>query len=322
MRPERPWIRARTGLLAFAAAIVLHGAPVTPSITVQQTVVCGSVIPGTAAGTLVLNNVSQPTGARSVTGGVQLGGSPTFLLGAITLSGAAGDPWSLTTLATTVPTNGTQTMSSLGTVTFSQSSGNFPAGSGTTTTATIYIGVTVGVKVLSGNPAGTYTGSLSLQVKDTATVGSSKGRTGTASVGVTLKVDPTPISLSKSSDLSFGSLALTSPAGGSVIIAPATGVRTVTGGLYPSASGGGAAATFTVTGAAGSTFLIMLPASLPLTGPGTAMTVDTFGSSLPSPAILGPGGTLNLQVGATLQVNPNQAPGTYTGTFSVTVAYN
>ncbi len=69
-----------------------------------------------------------------------------------------------------------------------------------------------------------------------------------------------------------------------------------------------------------------------LTGPGQNMRVDQFTiGSTPNTVVLNtnwqnfslgdPTGMFNFAVGARLRVNPNQAPGSYTGTFTVTLDY-
>jgi hypothetical protein len=52
------------------------------------------------------------------------------------------------------------------------------------------------------------------------------------------------------------------------------------------------------------------------------MQVDNFVSSLGATAALDAQGAQALKVGATLNVDANQAVGLYTGSFDVTVAYN
>ena len=75
------------------------------------------------------------------------------------------------------------------------------------------------------------------------------------------------------------------------------------------------------------TYSIALP-STPVTinGPlSAAMTVDTFTSDIASGALsgaLGAAGSQSFYVGGKLHVGANQAAGNYTGTFTVTVAYN
>lgn len=127
--------------------------------------------------------------------------------------------------------------------------------------------------------------------------------------------------ISNNRALAFGEVA-TGPTPGTAIVTPA-GVRTLTGGVTPGPSGGVTSAQFTVTGIPLFTYAITLPGSAVLTSGGNTMTVNTFTSN--------PSGTGQLQVilgsqiltvGATLNVGANQASGTYTGTFNVTVVYN
>ncbi|HEY3348630.1 MAG TPA: DUF4402 domain-containing protein [Thermoanaerobaculia bacterium] len=130
------------------------------------------------------------------------------------------------------------------------------------------------------------------------------------------------ISLTKNADLAFGDLTSGATAG-TVRIAP-NGNRTRTGGVTLLASPVGAAS-FTVSTPTGSrNYTIVLPGSATLTsGGGFTMTVNAF-TSTPSGSGKTNGGTLQqtLTVGATLQVGANQRPGTYSGTFLVTVNQN
>jgi hypothetical protein len=130
------------------------------------------------------------------------------------------------------------------------------------------------------------------------------------------------ISLTKTADLAFGDLTSGATAG-TVRIAPGGG-RTRTGGVTLLASTTGAAS-FTVSTPSGSrNYSIVLPASTTLTsGGGFTMTVNTFRSNPGGSGTTSAGAhTQTLNVGATLQVSANQKPGTYTGTFTVTVVQN
>jgi hypothetical protein len=129
-----------------------------------------------------------------------------------------------------------------------------------------------------------------------------------------------PIAIIKNTDMNFGNVYVSATVAGTVVLAPA-GTRSVTGGAgLPGVAGTVSAATFVVTGTAGATYAITLPASVTLTGP-TTMTVDVFTSN-PVTGLL-TGGTQNLQVGATLNVAAAQATGVYTSAnFNVTVNYN
>lgn len=136
----------------------------------------------------------------------------------------------------------------------------------------------------------------------------------------------TPIAITNTFPLSYGNLAV-GVAGGTVQLTPAAvPARNVTGDVVlPPTTGTITAATFTVTGTAGATYSITLPAVATTldNGAGGQMTVDGFTSS-PTPTGTLTGGTETLYVGATLHVAGSQAPGVYNSLadFSVRVDYN
>lgn len=141
--------------------------------------------------------------------------------------------------------------------------------------------------------------------------------TATATTGASVTIAD-PIAITKTADLAFGTV-VPSAAAGTVTVGTAND-RTVAGGV--SALGGTVtSAAYTVTGYGNSTYAITLPASVSLSGPGTAMTASSFVSSVGGSASLS-GGSGGFTVGATLSVGANQAAGAYSGTFDVTVAYN
>jgi hypothetical protein len=133
-----------------------------------------------------------------------------------------------------------------------------------------------------------------------------------------------PLTITKTVDLDFGNVAAGASAG-TLELAP-DGTRTAGGGVtLPAIVGNVTPATFDVTGDGSLTYAITLPASVLLTQvSGTeTMTADNF-TSMPSGTGALLAGLQVLTVGATLNVNANQAPGTYvSGTpFTVTVNYN
>lgn len=145
----------------------------------------------------------------------------------------------------------------------------------------------------------------------------------TATSTATAKI-VTPISIVKNVNLDFGNVAVTS-IGGTVVMSPA-GIRSVTGGLtLPVITGTVTAASFAVAGEGSYTYAITLPAAATtITSGVNTMTVNTFTSSPTPTGTLSAGGSQTLTVGATLNVNASQAPGTYiSGSgFDVTVNYN
>jgi hypothetical protein len=133
----------------------------------------------------------------------------------------------------------------------------------------------------------------------------------------------TPIAISKSVDMNFGNVAVSPTIAGTVQLSTGN-TRTASGGVtLPAVGGTVSSAKFTVTGVAGSTYSISLPASVSLVNGANTMTVNAF-TSTPSGTGALAGGTQDILVGATLNVAAAQAAGLYTNTTGlvVTVNYN
>ena len=154
-----------------------------------------------------------------------------------------------------------------------------------------------------------------------------------------------PLSLVKVRDMDFGKI-LPSATAGTVTINPVTDACSNTGGVT-SYGNDCQAATFAGMGRNPFRARITMSNITQLTGPGAAMTMHTFivganssitftgnvngngnGNGLANGGgnqryqINTPSGIFTFNIGATLNVNANQAPGIYNGTFSVTVQYN
>ena len=139
----------------------------------------------------------------------------------------------------------------------------------------------------------------------------------------------TPISISKTTNMHFGTVAASATAG-TVVLDYANG-RTTTGGATLPASGGlQTTAVFEVVGEANSGFSIAIPTSaITLTGSvaGT-MTVDNFLCDAGAASSSLVSGSKTLKVKATLNVPANAVAGTYTNNTGdanalfVTVNYN
>ena len=134
----------------------------------------------------------------------------------------------------------------------------------------------------------------------------------------------TPISVAKTTDMHFGTVAA-SATSGTVVLDYADG-RTTTGGVsLPSGSTLQKTAVFTVTGEGTSGFSISIPSS-PITLNGSvsgSMTVGTFTADLGASSTL-VGGSKTIKVKATLNVGAGQVAGTYSNASDlfVTVNYN
>ncbi|MFP5390683.1 MAG: DUF4402 domain-containing protein [Gammaproteobacteria bacterium] len=125
-------------------------------------------------------------------------------------------------------------------------------------------------------------------------------------------------SIKPTTNMAFGRFAAGS--GGAITVAH-TGARTRSGGviLLPSTA---AAAGFTLqVPANGKQLIITLPANgtASLVSGANSMALTNFVSSRANGSLAS--GVQPLNVGATLQVAPNQKPGNYSGTFHVLVEY-
>ena len=121
--------------------------------------------------------------------------------------------------------------------------------------------------------------------------------------------------------LSFGSFVANT--GGTIAVTAASG-RSKTGGLFLMPQGSGTAAQFTVSGTADAVYAITLPAdgTVFLSSGSHRMAINGFTSSPSVTGKLSLGGTQPLSIGATLTVDSAQTPGSYTGSFPVTLNYN
>lgn len=132
----------------------------------------------------------------------------------------------------------------------------------------------------------------------------------------------TAISIVPGTALNFGDIVASGAVG--TVSVDAAGVRTSAGGATLGNPTGVAAGAFTVNGQANATYAITLPANgvVTVVSGANSMAVNTFVSNPSGTGTLSAGGSQALAVGATLSVGINQAAGSYTGTYNVTVAYN
>ena len=150
-------------------------------------------------------------------------------------------------------------------------------------------------------------------------VGAYAQATATASASATVV---TPITISKTVDMSFGNVAVKADAGGTVILNTSDGTTTTGNVTLPATAGTITSASFTVNGESGYTYAITLPTTVQVSKDADNMQLSDF-TSLPSGTGTLTGGTETVKVGATLTVAAGQASGTYSaGSFDVTVNYN
>lgn len=134
-----------------------------------------------------------------------------------------------------------------------------------------------------------------------------------------------PISLTKNSDLAFGTIVKPTTSTNTITIDETTGSRSSTGAgdaaLVTSTSG---RAAYTVGGEGGQTFSITVPASITMaSGANTiAVTLVPTATSGTLSGTIGSAGTATFGVGGNFSLASTQASGNYTVSFSTTVAYN
>jgi len=142
--------------------------------------------------------------------------------------------------------------------------------------------------------------------------------------GSTTAVLITPISIAKTTDMNFGTVASSATAG-TVVLDYVNG-RTTTGGTsLPAGSTTQTTAAFTVTGEGTSGFSITIPTS-PITLTGSvagSMTVGTFVADLGTSSALVAGSKI-IKIKAILNVPASTVAGTYSNAtgLAVTVNYN
>lgn len=124
------------------------------------------------------------------------------------------------------------------------------------------------------------------------------------------------LSATQTQPLNFGIVGADTSAG-TVVLSPAGAVTSGTLKTLGAANAGA----FTISGQA-STPLTITFGNGTVNNGGSSMAVDTFTSTtVPANSSTDTSGNLTLKVGATLHVGANQTPGTYNGTYTVTVSY-
>lgn len=120
-------------------------------------------------------------------------------------------------------------------------------------------------------------------------------------------------------DMDFGRVALrTNTAGGVVEIDPAASSRTCDAALV--CAGAFNASKLELTGSDADVQVTYAP-SFQLTGPGDSITAEPQFPGGSGAIVRLSGGQTVVRLGARLHINPNQAPGVYSGQFSVNLEY-
>ena len=130
-----------------------------------------------------------------------------------------------------------------------------------------------------------------------------------------------PIQIENDNNMSFGDISPGSESG-KIQVYP-NGTRIASGGasIVEAATENGAAS-FKISGAPNTSYYISLPCTAKLTSSNNEMMVSEFTSNQSAISTLNANGESTIQIGASLDINPNQEPGYYSGNFDVIVAYN
>lgn len=144
-----------------------------------------------------------------------------------------------------------------------------------------------------------------------------------AGLSTILGVHAQQIVLTNTRGLEFGRFV--AGTGGTITVSP-TGVRSRTGGIVllnsPSVGQAGFNVGRSSNGGSNKAVSISVPAngSIRLNSGGNSMAVNSFVNN-PATILAVPTGGTTLSIGATLTVAPNQPPGTYSGSFPLTVNF-
>ena len=132
----------------------------------------------------------------------------------------------------------------------------------------------------------------------------------------------TPTSFFLVEDMAFGTI-VPGASAGTVTIDALSGARTSGGGVIALAGSGAQRARFVAGGTDGQTVDLTLSAPPTLDdGNGNTMVMNDLVLDGPATRTFGPSMAMDIYVGGTLAVGANQTPGTYSGTFTLTVEYS
>jgi hypothetical protein len=139
-----------------------------------------------------------------------------------------------------------------------------------------------------------------------------------------------PITVTKDRDIEFGTL-VKPRTGSAKVTVDNTGTRTLGAGIAsPTSSATPTSAKFTIRGEGAQAMTVAVPASFDLTNGASTLTVTTSndgsiaasGTTKTLSGALGAEGSYEVLVGGEFDLASTTATGTYTGSFTVTAAYN
>lgn len=165
--------------------------------------------------------------------------------------------------------------------------------------------------------------ALSIAILGTALSGQAwaQSATATATSSATLL---RPVAVSSSANLVFGRIVLPSSGTGTVTLGAASDTVTAAGGAAALA-GTTSRAAFSIAGEGGQAVTVSVPATVTMSGPSASSIAVSLTSSVSGSTSLsgsaGAAGSASFFVGGSFSVPSAAATGAYSGTFTVTVAY-
>lgn len=177
---------------------------------------------------------------------------------------------------------------------------------------------------INGNNSAAATGNASASM--VVTISRTNGGGANSLTGAATASVFRGIAVTRGNNLAFGRIVLPRSGNGTVTLNPVTDSVSVTGtGTAALGSPATSAASFAVSGEGGQSVSISVPSTFTMTGSSGSLTVTTnptlSGVQTLSGA-LGGAGSLSFDVGGSFPVTATTPSQVYTGTFSVTVAYN
>lgn len=138
-----------------------------------------------------------------------------------------------------------------------------------------------------------------------------------------------PLSITETSSLHFGTINILGGEAGTVVLPPDSTTRIFDGVVGSAVAPLATNAAYTVSGTKNVSYGVSLPSSITvIEAGGDAMTITNLKARFnttsqdSTTSTLDVNGTDSFKLGGTLVVTANQIPGTYTGSFNVSVDYN
>jgi hypothetical protein len=152
--------------------------------------------------------------------------------------------------------------------------------------------------------------------------GAAQAQTSTSTTASLTVIEPA-LTVTKTSDLAFGSVVRPTSGSGTISIDANSGNVSTGGGVAVASVGGPATrASYTIEGVPNRNIQVTLPSNFSMTRTGGTETLTVTLTSSMGGGQIGSGGSVNVHVGGQVVLSSSTVAGAYTGNFSMTVAYN